>query len=270
MRQASERRFFTMAETYDRMCQVLVPQYDFMQDEVLRIVPLDRESPARFVDLGAGSGILLEKVLTRWSGAVGYWVDYSPDFYEVAQRRLGRFDDRVEYVLSSLDADWESKVGGQVDAILSMSAIHHLTEHEKKNLYRRCWAMLRPGGWFFNIDEMQTMHGDAYLASMRFWIRHVEEAASGIDAQHRPFYEQWTEHFDNWKQRNVDNIDRPKVKGDDIHQDFTRQVQWLKEAGFSNADVFIKYHLWCAIGGRKPASGANPQLTMTGGPRSAT
>jgi len=82
--------------------------------------------------------------------------------------------------------------------------------------------------------------------------------AGSIDARDRPYYERWMAHFDSWIQRNVENIDKPKVKGDDIHHNFARQVRWLREAGFSNADVFIKYHLWCAIGGRKPASGADP------------
>ena len=32
-------RFFNMAETYDRMCGILVQKYDFMQDELLRMLP---------------------------------------------------------------------------------------------------------------------------------------------------------------------------------------------------------------------------------------
>jgi hypothetical protein len=41
------------------------------------------------------------------------------------------------------------------------------------------------------------------------------------------------------------------VKGDDLHELFTLQMQWLKAAGFANVDVFVKYHLWCAVGGQK-------------------
>ena len=59
-------RFFTMAETYDRMCQSLVPQYDFIQNEVLAIPSIADENPT-IIDLGGGSGILLEKALVSLS-----------------------------------------------------------------------------------------------------------------------------------------------------------------------------------------------------------
>lgn len=37
MGEVGRERFFTMAEVYDKMCQLLVPQYDFLQTEVLKI-----------------------------------------------------------------------------------------------------------------------------------------------------------------------------------------------------------------------------------------
>jgi hypothetical protein len=87
---------------------------------------------------------------------------------------------------------------------------------------------------------------------MRFWIRHVEAARDTMSAEQLPDYERWLAHFDNWKTRNVEHVDRPKAKGDDVHEDFGRQTEWLREVGFERADLFVKYHLWCAIGGRRP------------------
>ena len=257
MGQIDGQRFFSMAEMYDHMCRSLVPKYDFLQDEVLDLLAIAPDEQAVFVDLGAGSGILLEKVLTRWPQATCYWVDYSQDFQQVARKRFerqkpARFGDRVEYILSPIEADWGSQIGGPADAILSMSAIHHLQEDEKKALYRRCLEMLKPGGWFFNIDEMKTMYKDAYLSSMRLWVQHVQEMGQKLPAERQADYARWKEKFDNWELRNVVNVDEAKTKGDDIHQSFTSQVDWLRECGFENADIFIKYHLWCAIGGRKP------------------
>ena len=252
MEQIDKQRFFTMAEAYDRMCQHLVPGYDFLQDEALRIVAADGKRDTTVVDLGAGSGIFLEKVLSRWPDARAHWVDYSEDFLGVAQQRLTRFDGRIAYTQASFEDDWESQVEGQVDLIFSMSAIHHLENKVKKHLYRRCYDKLAPGGWLFNIDEMKTLHKDGYLANMRFWVRHVQEAEGRITEEQMPYYEKWKSHFDNWRLRNVVNVDVPKTKGDDIHECFATQVDWLHEIGFAEADVHIKYHLWCAVGGRKP------------------
>lgn len=240
-----------MAETYDRMCRALVPQYDFIQDEVLAVPAIAGAQPT-IIDLGGGSGILLEKALAQYPGATCYWIDYSDDFLKVAQQRLAPFDGRITYVISPIEAAWESQVEGAVDLVLSSSAIHHLTGDEKQMLYKRVFDVLKPGGWFFNIDEMKTVYKDAYVASMRRWVDYVAQAQEAIPAETMIYYEKFKMHFDNWTVRNVDNVDVPKVKGDDIHQDFMSQLAWLRESGFVKVDVFIKYHLWCAIGGRKP------------------
>lgn len=34
------------------------------------------------------------------------------------------------------------------------------------------------------------------------------------------------------------------------------QVDWLKAIGYENVDIFIKHHLWCLVGGRKPGKAA--------------
>jgi cyclopropane fatty-acyl-phospholipid synthase-like methyltransferase len=218
------------------------------------MLPLDVARQAVIVDLGAGSGILLEKILTRCPLAKGYWVDFSEGFLAVARKRLADFAGRVEFILSPLEAAWESQVADPPDAMVSMSAIHHLERPEKQRLYRRCLAMLAPGGWFLNVDEMKTLDDDAYLNSLLMWVRHVEQARASVPQHLLSAYEQWTSHFAKWRERNVANRDKPKVKGDDIHEGFLEQTAWLKEAGFVNVDLFMKYHLWCLIGGQKPTA----------------
>lgn len=239
-----------MAETYDRMCQTLVPKYDFLQEEVLDIATMPTPAPT-VIDLGGGSGILLEKVLARYPQAQCTWIDFSENFLTVAQRRLERFAGQVTYIVSPLEAVWELQIHNKVDLVLSMSAIHHLTGDEKQQLYQRIYNILEPGGWFFNIDEMKTVYQDAYVSNMYRWVNYVEQACDSVPAEEMPYYEKWKGHFNNWKIRNVNNVNVPKVKGDDIHQDFATQLIWLKESGFVNVDVFIKYYLWCAIGGQK-------------------
>src|SRR4051794_34806791 len=106
MPQLDKDRFFNMAECYDRMAAHLVPHYDSMQNEVVHLLALPSE-PKLIVDLGAGSGIFLEKILTRFPEAKAVWIDYSPDFQRVAERRLAPFNGRVQFIASSLEDNWE-------------------------------------------------------------------------------------------------------------------------------------------------------------------
>lgn len=249
--EADQQRFLMMAEEYDRMAPYLVPMYGWLQKEMLRQSGVETLTAGYLVDLGAGSGIFLEKALMSNPGLRGVWVDSSPAFMAVAQRRLAPMSERMTYILSPLEEPWEDKSTEPVQAITSMSAIHHLQSSEKRALYERCYSVLAPGGWFLNCDEMTTISREAYMNSLYTWVRHVDNAGQYLAPEQIEEYERWQGHFARWKARNIDCCDEPKRKGDDLHEPFLTQLSWLREIGFTGADLFAKYHLWCVVGGQK-------------------
>ena len=251
MNQIEKDRFFTMAETYDKMAQILVPQYDALQNEVFNIIHFPINNELVVLDLGAGSGIFLEKVLSTYPNSFCYWIDYSFDFMKVAQERLKKYGNRVRYILSPLEKNWEEQLEHQPDLIFSMSAIHHLTSKEKKDVYTKCYNLLKHTGWFFNADEMKTINKEPYKNSLIYWANYVNSSKDKVPSDLQHFYEKWNLTFNGWKQRNIDNFGQPKFKGDDMHENFLDQLKWLGNIGFTNEDVFMKYHLWTLIGGQK-------------------
>ena len=66
MAQIDKDRFLTMAETYDKMVQKLVPQYDFLQNAIFDIISFPTDEKLVLIDLGAGSGIFIEKFLQKY------------------------------------------------------------------------------------------------------------------------------------------------------------------------------------------------------------
>ena len=87
----------------------MVPGYDFLQNEVLAMI--DVGAPPRFaLDLGAGSGIFLEKIMALFTNVQCLWIDYSDDFRDVAQRRLERFGSRVSFHLSRIEDPWQDEL----------------------------------------------------------------------------------------------------------------------------------------------------------------
>lgn len=253
MKQIDKDRFHSksMANSYDEMCQLLVPGYDLMQDALIDILKFNGLKNIVLLDLGAGSGILIEKILNKFPHATCYYLDYSDDFMSVAQEKLEKYGDRVTYIQSDFGGDWESKITINPNVITSMSAIHHLSNGNKKKLYEKCHNILEKGGWFFNIDEMKTISEEAHLKSLYYWIYHAQKQKETLSDDLLDSYNGWMEKFDSWKKRNVDNISLPKSEGDDVHESFLVQLGWLNEIGFVETDIFCKYFLWCMIGGKK-------------------
>ncbi|HOD84318.1 MAG: Methyltransferase domain protein [Planctomycetes bacterium ADurb.Bin126] len=253
MEQMDKERWSSMADCYDRMADYLVPRYHMLQDEVIALL-LSECKPELIVDLGGGSGIFIEKILDASPSSRAVWVDSSEDFRRVATKRLGRFGERVVFVACAFEDNWQAALPEAPDAICSMSAIHHLDTAGKRRFYSSCFETLRPGGWFYNIDEMSTLYDDAYRRTLAYWIRHVADARANVPPELKPYASAWCEKFDGWRKRNVENIGQPKQPGDDIHESFVSQMEWLREIGFVNVDLFIKFQLWSAIGGQKPAT----------------
>jgi len=247
-----KNRWVPMAQCYDAMAPYLVPQYNFLQAAMIEYLDIQNLSQPVVVDLGAGSGIFLDRILSTNETAHGYWVDSSEGFLDIAQQKLAPYQDRVTFVMVTMEDAWEQQLSHSPNFIFSMSAIHHLLNEEKMELYQRCFDVLSENGWFVNIDEMKTVYDDAYFNSLLFWERHVDQSATAIPAEKKDAYHQWAGYFGKWKERNIDTFDQPKVKGDDLHELFTLQMQWFRATGFVNVDVFVKYHLWCAVGGQKP------------------
>jgi len=249
--QTEANRFLEMPKVFDKMAPFLVPQYDFLQETVYDIINFEREKEFSFIDIGAGSGIQIEKILTRFPNSKAVYIDSSVPFAEIAKKRLECFPDRVHYINKNIESDWRLEISEKPELIISMSAIHHLEPDEKKRFYKTANELLSPDGWFINIDEMKSKNEIAYKNTMIFWAKYVENAKNVIPGELNEYYDEWKKHFNGWKKRNIDNMDTPKVKGDDIHEPFEVQLGYLERAGFRNVDLFVKYHLWCVIGGQK-------------------
>jgi tRNA (cmo5U34)-methyltransferase len=251
MPQIDKDRFFKMASSYDAMAPYLVPCYEWFQDRMLDLMFQEGGAGAFVVDLGAGSGRFLDRLLGRYPGARAAWVDYSADFLAVARKRLSGYGDRVRFIQARLEENWEDRLEAAPDALCSMSAIHHLASPEKRRLYERCHRRLKPGGWLLNCDEMRADDPAAYLNTLRYWARFVDRTAPTVPAEHREACRAWCERFESWKDRNIDHRDQPKQPGDDIHEGYIEQTHWLQQLGLADADLLAKFQLWCLIGGRK-------------------
>lgn len=253
MKQMNKNRFHsrTMAKTYDEMCKFLVPGYDYMQDTLINILKFENIKELIFLDLGAGSGILIEKIINEFPDSTCYYLDYSDDFMSIAKEKLRKYEDRITYIKSDFCGNWESEIDKKPNVITSMSAIHHLSNDNKKKIYKKSFNILEENGWFFNIDEMKTVNEEAYMKNLYYWIYHAEKGKNIVPSDAMDAYAGWMEKFGNWKKRNVDNIHLPKQDGDDVHESFLVQLKWLNECGFREPDVFCKHFLWSMIGGKK-------------------
>jgi tRNA (cmo5U34)-methyltransferase len=236
------------AEAFDQAAEFIHPFYLAIQDLVLAELPFAADAALLVVDLGGGSGRLIERVLQRFPNARAVLVDQSEPFLALAERRLKRFGKRAQLVKRRLQDDWRADLSDRPQAFVSMSAIHHLDPGEKQSLFARCHDALADGGIFINGDEFRPESDADYLTQLEWWVgqKTAAEKRGQIPASFKPM-------FDAWYDRNVRRFGEPKHSGDDCHETIATQLGYLRNAGFARTNVLWADRLWAVVDGLRSA-----------------
>ena len=180
---------------------------------VMELVP---RSVRRILDLGAGDGRLLALLRLDRPDARGVATDLSPPMLDAARARFAG-DPLVQVVEHDLDAPLSVLGGaGAFDAVVSCFAIHHCSHARKRALYAEVFALLAPGGVFYNLEHVASptpeLH-EAFFAALGMTLADEDESNQLLDVE--------------------------------------TQVEWLREIGFVQVDCFWKWRELALFGGVK-------------------
>ncbi|MCI0362213.1 MAG: class I SAM-dependent methyltransferase [Planctomycetaceae bacterium] len=229
---------------YDAAADKIHPYYLEIQDAILARLPRELDRGGLVIDLGGGSGRLVERILDAWPRASAVVLDQSEPFLALAERRLAKFGSRATCVLARLQDDWKSQMSAPAVAIVSMSAIHHLEPAEKQTLYRQCAEALGPGGVLMNGDEVRDADDAKYLAEQQSWANHMRRGMADGSIG-----EVFHSAIHKWIDRNVTRFGEPKNSGDDCHETIQAQLDYFRAAGFAGADCPWQKGMWAVMRG---------------------
>jgi len=212
------------ARDYDAEIRRYIPGYDAMLATVVAIVG---RLPAPFVvDLGTGTGALAAAILDGVPGALVQLVDIDPAMLEAAGARVADHGVRAQLVRGAFADPLPS-----CNAVVASLAFHHVTEPaDKRALYARIHAALRPGGVLVVADITVHDDGPEHAHAYDQWTRAMGE--HGISAEHaRELYAKWA--------------------GPDGDRYFAlaTELALLAEAGFARPECFWKHGPSTVFGG---------------------
>src|SRR6266540_6377259 len=118
-------QFHSDPDTYLERIRAALPRYDDLQDRSVEAIPFE---PRRVLELGIGTGETTRRLLDRFPDAAVTGLDASPEMVFRAREmgievRLARMEDPLP------DGPW--------DLVIAVLAVHHLDEHQKRDLFRR-------------------------------------------------------------------------------------------------------------------------------------
>jgi len=213
------------ADQYDQQRRKIIPCFNDFYQTAIDLIPFSSSDSFKFLDLGAGTGLLTAFIISAFPNATVTLMDLSKKMLEKAMERFSS-NKRINFLIMDYS---HSTLPGEYDLIVSAMSIHHLMDNEKKSLYQRIFDALKFGGIFINADLVKGETAKVEQKYQDMWMNWIKE--TGLSQNELS------------KIINRMQYDRPSF--------LTIQLQWLKEIGFSDVDCYYKYFNFAVYSGRK-------------------
>ncbi len=212
--------FDSHAADYNAARRRLVPPFDSFYGTAVAAVRLAGPSPARILDLGAGTGLLSAMLRSAFPDTHLTLLDAAPQM--LAQARIALGEKRVTYDERDLSDPIPT---GPWDAIVSALAIHHLDNPEKQRLIKRIHGELGPGGVFVNAEQVA---GPSSLLDRVYADWHESSARRAGSEE-----SEWNAAVARMRHDQCATVED--------------QLAWLRRAGFTHADCLFKDHRFAVL-----------------------
>ncbi len=190
---------------YDKAIATLIPHYTELIDAAAAVVDMIARITPDVVDLGTGSGALLQRILKVRPKARLIGVDADATMLDAATERLGK---KVRII----EEDFERILIPRCDVVSASFSLHHIpTGGRKAALYKRCFASLRPGGMLVSADCYLAVDSKVRQRNREAWLDHLKRKYTPRKAQN--FLKTWAK--------------------EDVYFTLDREIELLRDAGFS-------------------------------------
>jgi SAM-dependent methyltransferase len=216
--------------------------------ELLRVTQVE---PAVVVDLGCGTGSLLQRCLTAFPTAELYGIDLDPTLLPLAGARTSADSHRVHLEQVDLrDPSWVDSLPARVDACVTATALHWLSAGELSAIYDQVARRLAPGGILLNAD-----HAASDVPSIQ---RHWEKRRDTWLQEHLdPSSDDWSTFWDGYlalwgkEARAARVVALGPWTGVEQGLPLTWHFAALRQAGFAVADCYWRSDCDAIYGGIK-------------------
>jgi tRNA (cmo5U34)-methyltransferase len=218
--------FDSGAGQYDGSRRKVIFCFDDFYGTLLELVPFEPQQYFRFLDLGAGTGLVSSLIMGAFPHAEAELLDVSEKMMAKARQRFTG-NDHVRFYIR----DYEGQdLPGRWPLIVSAMSIHHLSDSGKQRLMGQLLEALESGGRFIHAELARGATPASEEAYQRHWRRHLE----GTDIDRRELEAIYKRMA----------CDQPARLED--------QLAWMRAAGFVDVDCYYKHYNFCVYAGDKP------------------
>jgi tRNA (cmo5U34)-methyltransferase len=210
--------FNEFSKNYTKDMIGCVPHYLQLVSSFVKHLP-DNFKPISILDLGCGNGNITAQLIPYFPNATFTLVDASPEMIDLCRNQFNAYDINYSNMYFK-DFLFNAE---SYDLIVAGFSLHHCDDIEKQSIFKDINSALKKGGIFSYCDLMITKTNPDHPMLLEQWNKFVNNTF--------PDGEKWT-----WILEHYETFDKPT--------DYLVQIEWLKNAGFTNIQIPFKKEYW--------------------------
>jgi len=223
--------FNTNFGDYDKWISRVVPYYDELQSQIVRVINCfypKTDIAIDVLELGLGSGTTANNVLSVYPKSHLTGIEFSDGMIGLAEKKLRVYKDRIRIQ----EGDFMAKelTPEEFNVIISSLSVHHYSVEEVKKLFRRLHTALKQGGVFINADIVKFRSNEYSRKAHEIYLDFLREQLDDEFA-----IKVWERH--------IELQDKPMPLED--------LLLCLKEVGYKDVSVSFRYWGFAVYSGRK-------------------
>ncbi len=195
-----------------------VPHYLQLVSSFVKHLP-DNFNPKSILDLGCGNGNLTAQLVSYFPNATFTLVDASSEMIDLCRNQFSDYD----FIYSNKYFKDFLFNAESYDLIVAGFSLHHCDNTEKQSIFKDINSSLIKGGIFSYSDLMINKNNPDHPMLLEQWNEFVNN--------NFPDGKKWT-----WIMEHYEAFDKPA--------DYLVQIEWLKNAGFSDIQIPFKKDYW--------------------------
>lgn len=215
------------SNAYRQIAHYAVPERE-RQIEIVMALVRAAEAEGDALDLCCGEGLLTEAIMTALPDVRLLAYDGSETMLAETKRRAPDPDRLTTKLIDLTASDWRS-FEAPLRAVVSSLAIHHLDDQDKRGLFADLYAALSPGGVLVIADLIKPARPVGDDIAAKLWDDEVKRRSLELDGTLAGFDAFVAAEWNYYQYKDENTIDKPSL--------ICEQIDWLREAGFSNVDI---------------------------------
>jgi len=205
----------------------VVPNHGEMLDAFINSIPFPSDKPIRIVELGCGTGMATGNIVRKFPNAHLKCIDISQDMLNLAKKKFTTFPN-IKFELADYTKD---SITEKYDAVVSFLSLMYLANDEmQKSVFKKVYDVLVPEGFFISGEVNVSRNKHYQEVCVEKWIEYMRKSYSDEFIK--------TEVIEKAKKHANESV-------------LMDEIQYLKDIGFRQIDVFWKYYGFSVYGAIK-------------------